>query len=240
MTNKKIAIIFYGLTRSLKKTIKSFETYLFKELSENSIDYDIFIHTYKIVGPYHNMWSSEHTNKYNNEDIENILKPKYLLYDDQNNVINNINFDEYYTKLGNWEGMGTTDEMTKYLIRNMCLGLYSKNKITSLFEEKKHNYDYAIIIRPDIALRTKIDINWFTELNNNNIIIPNMNWFHGCNDQICIGKVDTILYYGTLFDSLKKYSTEKSIVSERFMLDMLEKKQINILGKEINYDTIRM
>jgi hypothetical protein len=50
MSNKKVAIIFFGLTRTLGKTINSIEENLFKPLRDNSIEYDIFIHTYKIYG----------------------------------------------------------------------------------------------------------------------------------------------------------------------------------------------
>ena len=66
----KIAIIFFGLTRSLEKTIDSFKKNLFGPLEDNSIDYDIFIHTYKIYGPYHNIWAKEHTENYKNENAK--------------------------------------------------------------------------------------------------------------------------------------------------------------------------
>lgn len=231
--NKKVAIIFYGLSRYLDKTINSLHTHLFNVLQQNNIDYDIFIHTYKIYGPYTNIWRKYSTDNYINEDVEQILNPKYSLYDNQNDIINQINFEEYYTKLGNWTGM--TEEMTKYLIKNMCLALYSKKSIVSLFEKYKDNYDYGIIIRPDMELTTDIDIAWLSELNNNNIIIPSKDWFYGCNDRLCIGTKDIILYYGKLFDNLKEYSQSTSIISEKYLLDMLTYKNIKIISKNIQY-----
>lgn len=98
-----------------------------------------------------------------------------------------------------------TTELTKYLIKNLCLALYSKKQISLLFEKHKDNYDYAIIIRPDLVLKQKININFFNELTDNNIIIPIKDAFHGCNDRMCIGKPNIILYYGKLFDDLKKH-----------------------------------
>jgi hypothetical protein len=76
------------------------------------------------------MWTGENTNNYNNEDVETLLKPKYFIFDNQQTIIDSIDFDEYYKKLGNWPGM--TSKMTKYLIKNMCLALYSKKQITLL------------------------------------------------------------------------------------------------------------
>jgi hypothetical protein len=238
MENKRVAILFFGLTRTLAKTIDSIKTNLFTPLDENSIHYDIFIHTYKINGRYNNMWSGETTDKYNNEDVDALLNPKYFIFDNQNTIIDTIDFNEYYKKLGNWTGMNP--EMTKYLIKNMCLALYSKKQITLLFDKHIKDYDYAIIIRPDTKLHTKINIYWFNELQDNSIIVPLKDWFHGCNDKICIAKPNVISYCGKLFDHLKKYSEKTSIISERFFLDKLNEKSITIIPKEINYDNLRI
>lgn len=235
---KKVAILFFGLTRSLKKTIESLKKNLFDILTANGIDYDIFIHTYIINGPYHNKWTNEHTESYENEDIEGLLHPKYILKDNQDDVIKQIPFDDYYTKLGNWTGM--SDDMTKYLIRNMCLALYSKKQITKLFETVKGEYEYGIIIRPDLLLEGPFDTNWLHELNDSNIIVPEEDWFTGCNDRVCIGTPSIILYCGTLFDSLLDYSKQNSIVSEQFFLNKLNEKNINIIKKKIDYKTLRM
>jgi hypothetical protein len=237
---KKVAIIFFGLTRTLNKTIQSITENLFNPLKRNSIEYDIFIHTYKIHGPYQNRCSGEpYIENYANEDVETILNPKYCIYDDQNEVINNINFNDYYTKLGNWSGQMDA-ETTKYLIKNMLLGLYSKKKITNLFETYKNEYDYAIITRPEQAILEQINMRFFDQLTDNNIIIPRDNSFTGVNDRFCIAKPNIILYYGTLFDDLKQYSLNKSIISERYLLDKLIEKNLQILQGDIKLQLIRL
>jgi hypothetical protein len=238
MKNKKVAILFYGLTRTLEKTIDSIKKNIFEPLSENSIDYDIFIHTYKIYGRYYNIYTHENTNDYNNEDVIKLLNPKYFIFDNQETIINSINFNDYYKKLGDWTGM--TPELTKYLIRNMCLALYSKKQITLLFDQYINEYDYAILIRPDSLFYNKIDINYFNELNNNNIIVPESDWFTGCNDRFSIGLPNVISYQGKLFDDLKKYSEEKSITSERYLFDKLNEKEIFIIKKNINFGLYRI
>lgn len=238
MQNKKVAIIFFGLTRVLSKTIDSIKRNLLNQLDKSSINYDIFIHTYKVFGPYKNEWTREITDNYYNEDIEKLLNPKYFIFDIQETIINNINFEDYYKKLGNWTGM--TSELTKYLIKNMCLALYSKKQITTLFEEHKTEYDYAIIIRPEMELCNEINVNYFNELTDNNIIIPQMEWYHGCNDRFCIAKPNVILEYGKLFDELKSYSEKKSIISELYLLDKLNEKKISIIPKDIKYNMIRL
>jgi hypothetical protein len=243
MENKRVAILFFGLSKTLERTIDSIKQNLLTSLDENLISYDIFIHTYKIFGSYNNMWSNEYVSEYNNEDIEKILNPKYFIFDNQETIINSIDFNEYYKKLGNWtfeDWSEKTIEMTKYLIKNMCLALYSKKQITTLFEKHKDEYDYAIIVRPDMFMENKIDVNFFGELNDNNIIIPEKDWYHGCNDRFCIGTPNVILYYGMLFDRLQKYSEEKSIISEVYLLDKLNERSINIIPKKIEYYNMRL
>lgn len=144
----------------------------------------------------------------------------------------------YYKKLGNWTGM--TPEMTKYLIRNMCLALYSKKEITLLFDKNINDYDYAMIIRPDTQLHSRIDVDWFTVLNENTIIIPEKDWNAGCNDRICIAKPNIISYCGKLFDDLQRYSEETSIISEKFFLDKLIERSTHIITKPIQYDNLRL
>lgn len=238
--NKKVAILFFGLTRTLGRTHESIKKNLFKPLRDNFINYDIFIHTNKIHGEYTNPWSGEKTANYNNEDIDALLQPKYFIYDNQEEIINNINFDTYYTNIGTWEGL-VSEELTKYLIKNMCLALYSKKQITLLFDKNIEEYDYAIIIRPDMYMHTKIDINFFNELNDNNIIVPSQDWYNGsCNDRFCIGKPSIVSYYGKLFDDLQEYSKHKSIVSERYLMDKLTERGINIIPKHIKYENLRV
>jgi len=55
MENKRVAILFFGLSKTLERTIDSIKQNLLTSLDENSISYDIFIHTYKIFGSYNNM-----------------------------------------------------------------------------------------------------------------------------------------------------------------------------------------
>jgi hypothetical protein len=236
--NKKIAIIFYGLTRSLNKTINSIRKNIFNVLDRHNIQYDIYIHTYKINGSYKNIWSGEEINNYQNEDIISLLHPKYYLFDEQCYVENSINFNEYYTFL-NWNGFFPQD-MVKYMIKNLVLALYSKNQITQLFNQNKSQYDYAIISRPDLEITNELDINYFNQLNNSNIIIPEQDSYEGCNDRFCIGTPYIISYYGTLYNRLLQYSKQKNIISECYLSDMLNDNNINIIKKNICYNTVRI
>jgi len=238
--NKKVAIIFYGLTKNLSNTVISIRKNILNPLTNAHIDYDIFIHTYKIHGKYQNTHSGEKVDNYNNENIEELLKPRHYIFDNQDDIIKKINFNEYYTKLGNWNGYSDDPEIIKYLIRNFCLALYSKKRIINVFEQYKGDYDYCIISRPDLEFKSKLDPRWLYVLTNINIIVPEKDWYYGINDRFCIGKPNIILFYGKLYNYLKEYSKRKSICSERYLQDMLHLANIIVIKKNIMYDTIRI
>lgn len=236
--NNKVAIVFFGLTRTLNTTVDSIRCNLLNVLSESKIEYDIFIHTYKIHGKYENWWSREFVDNYVNEDVEQLLNPKYFIFDNQDEIIEKINFDEYYSNLGSWSHNMSSD-LTKYLIRNMVLALYSKKRITELLKMHQENYEHVIFVRPDTLFLDKvcIDLNTVT---NNNVIIPEIEWYSGCNDRFAICTMAVALYYGFLFDHLLEYSKHTSIISEKYLLDMLTIKKIEIVPQNINYRTLRI
>ena len=238
MTEKeKIAILFFGLTRSTDVVLDSIQKKLFNPITEAGFDYDIFLHTYLLDSPYINEWSKENIIQYDNEQYK-LLNPKHFVLDHQTEIIQQTRFEDYYTKLGNWAGM--TPEMTKILIRNYVLGLYSKKRVTELFREHADNYKYVIIMRPDMRIVSKINIQGCLKLvDEKSIVIPEIEWFDGCNDKMCIAKKDTALYYGTVSDKLLEYSRHTSIISERFLLDTLVQADIVIRTADIRYVLVR-
>jgi hypothetical protein len=121
----------------------------------------------------------------------------------------------------------------------MCLALYSKKRITTVFELHKDEYTHAMIVRPDLLFKSSIHISMFDRVDTNTILIPKRDWYSGCNDRMCIGVPDVIIYYGTLFDELQSYSEKKSINSERYLRDKLDEKHLTILTEAIEYATIR-
>jgi len=238
MTEKeKVAILFFGLTRSTDVVLESIQKKLFNPITEAGLDYDIFLHTYILESPYVNQWAGENITNYDNEQYK-LLNPKYVVLDRQADIIRQTNFEDYYTKLGDWAGM--TPEITRYLIRNYVLALYSKKRVTELFREHADTYKYVIIMRPDMRIVSKINIQEYLKLvDTKSIVVPAIDWFNGCNDKLCIAKKEEALYYGTLSDKLLEYSRHTSIMAERFILDMLVKADIMIHTADIRYILVR-
>lgn len=238
MSKKKVAILFFGLTRSLRTIHNNLKENLFDELSKNNYEYDTFVHTYILDNPYKNPWSGENIDNYDNTSYQ-ILNPKEYLLENQNVVERHLQIPKYYSKLGNWKGCANTPEMKGYLVRNMVLALHSKKRVVNLFSKYQSEYDYVIITRPDQLLHTKFNVESFNLLNNNNIIIPHEHSYHGKNDRFCIAKPINAIKYGLAFNHLYLYSTKKSIVSEIYMQDYLKALNLNIIFSPLKTELCR-
>ena len=88
----KIAILFWGLTRSLKYTIKSIKINVFNVLRENNIDFDIYLHTYKVEKPFSNKRTGERNIKLNFNEYK-LLQPDFFIYDDLEKIKKKIKFN---------------------------------------------------------------------------------------------------------------------------------------------------
>ena len=78
MEKRKVAILFFGLTRSLRNIYNNLKENIFDELISKGYEYDIFIHTYSLENPYINQWTGERVNNYDN-DAYKVLNPKYFI-----------------------------------------------------------------------------------------------------------------------------------------------------------------
>lgn len=120
----KIALVFWGLTRSLKLTITSIHKHIFNILKINNIEYDIFLHTYKLNSTYSNKRSKEINIKLDFDEY-NLLNPNYFIFDDLDVIKEKLNLKKYRTNKDPWDSNYNS-------VDNFILSLYSKKRITNL------------------------------------------------------------------------------------------------------------
>ena len=237
--SKRVAIIFFGLTRSLSDVYTSLKENIFDVLTNNNYEYDIFIHTYILPVPYINPYTGIEIKNYDNESYK-LLNPKYYILENQNTVEKRLNIPKYFANLSNWVGCANSFEQKCCFVRNMVLAQYSKQVVTSLFTQHKNDYNYVMITRPDQMLHNKININSVQLLNDNNIIIPFEHSYTGVNDRLCIAKPNIGIIYGNSFKLLFPYSEKTAIVSEAFLKYYLKINRIQIIYSPINATLIRI
>ena len=230
--NMKIAIIFWGLARSLNYTIESINKNILNVLKENDIEYDIYFHTYFLNNIYNNPRSNEKNIKLDN-NLYKLLKPKYFIKDNQEKVIKDLDIKQYYPKKSPF----FKDD--KFLtFKNYILALNSLKRISKLAIEinKSENYDYVIYMRPDVLFTKKFDIKWFDLCKEKIILTPSFHKWGGLNDRFSIGKPEIIKLYGYRFNYLEK---RMMLISERLLKFVVEKDKYKNIDIEFVFKRIR-
>jgi len=216
----KIALAFWGLTRSLKYTIDSINTKIINKFKENGIQYKIFMHTWFIHSLYNNSRGKEHGIILDNTEYK-LLNPDYIELHDQDDFKENINLKAFRTHKDPWK--------TNYeSVDNFICGMYSKARCTQLIENSNEEFDYIIFLRPDVLYLKDFDINFFKKVNNNTICIPNFALYSNFNDRFCIANMKTYKLYGYIFNKLFEYSKHYPLHSETLHYKIMIKNKIKI------------
>jgi hypothetical protein len=228
----KIAICFFGITRSLKHTIKSINEKIFDIFKINNIEYDIFIHTYNLI-TYKNIRTGEVINDIDNEEYK-LLNANYIEIDDQNSIKEKINLLLYRTHKDPWD--------TNYnSVDNFILGQYSKLRVVQMIEQTKNNYKYILFMRPDCLYLDNFPIKFFDLINDNTIIIPNFDLFgpFKFNDRFCITNMKTYKIYGEVFKQLLKISEKQPLHSETVIGKIMNDNALKIIRIKFNFSRTR-
>jgi hypothetical protein len=224
----KVAVGFFGITRSLKYTINSINENIFDVLKTNNIEYDVYIHTYNLTN-YKNIRTGEKVNDDQIDNTEyNLLNPDFIEIDKQETIKQKLNLLLYRSHVDPW---GTNYNS----VDNFILAQYSKLKLTKMIEEKNIKYDYVLFMRPDCLYINKLPIDSFLLVDDSSVIIPNFHLYGRIpfNDRFCICNINTYKIYGGVFNVLLDISKSQPLHSETIIGELLTKKCLNI--KKINF-----
>ena len=215
----KIAIAYFGLLRSIKKTYNSQYKRIFNVLKKNNIDYDIFCHTWKL-NKTEFIQNKKVKNKINDYDYK-ILNSNYYKIDMQDEFKNNINMNNYfYKRVYDLKGHSKDGEWLPQLIKNHLCALESQKRVFQMIKDTNNHYDYIIIIRPDSLIECKLPIiECIDYLNNikNGIIIPDNYYCEGYNDRFSMMNYNYSHYYCNRIDEIINYRKNNGrIVSEKY------------------------
>jgi hypothetical protein len=211
----KIALCFWGLTRSLKYTLYSIKKRILSVFKNNDIEYKIFIHTYKFDSEYINPRAEEFNIELDFEEYK-LLKPDYIEIEDQDTVKEIIDIYKYRTHPDPWNSDYNS-------VDNFLCAMYSKKQLGKMVENCEEEFDYIIYLRPDVKYYTYFDIKYFTLVNKYSVCTPNFHLFPKLNDRLCILSKDNLNKYYSLFDKMYEYSLNHSLHSERFQHYIISK-----------------
>jgi hypothetical protein len=233
-----IAICYWGMTRSTKLIYKSHLDKLFSRLKLNNINYKIFMHTWDITSNKIFIAEREIRIPVDYEEYK-LLQPDYYNIENQNDFLNNINFDDYFYKdIYDTIGHCPNGEWLPQLILNHLCALESQKRVLKMVKESNENFDFIILIRPDILLSSNFNVSW---LNSNfDITLLNYHYNEGYNDRFAIIPFKKADKYFNRIDEIAEYrKTNGRIVSEKYLKYIVDKYYSNIQYINLKMNIIR-
>ena len=228
----KVALCFWGLTRSLKFTIDSIREYILKPLDDNNIEYTIFMHTFSMSSKYYNPRAGEENVKLDFNE-HHLLSPDFFKIEDQDAIKEQIQIKKYRSLPDPWN--------TNYIcLDNFICAMYSKKQLGVMVKESNINFDYIVYLRPDVRYITPIDQRYFHATHQNTICTPNFHLFPKLNDRLAIITSSNLKTYSEMFDEMYEYSRIYPLHSERFQYNIITHRfRWNVQYIPIHFNRVR-
>ena len=235
----KVALCFWGLTRSLNHTLASIETCIFQPLREAGIEYSIFLHTYTLYRPYTNVRAGEIGLQLKNTAWKN-LQPTKSIVENQDIIDQSLQFELYRMHGDPW-GNDEPSVFTKpyETLDNHIRALRSLQQVTGLWTGSPEQFDAVMYLRPDVLYRRRFNIQWLQNLQEKTVLMSNFHLIDGCNDRFAIGKPSVMRVYGNRFTGALEYSRRAPLHSETYIRNVLDKNNINIQYIEFPFRRVR-
>jgi hypothetical protein len=158
----KIAICYWGMTRSTKLIYKSHIEKLYINLKKDDIAFEVFMHTWETENNINIIWENICNIPIDYNEYK-LLNPNYYKVEKQIDFLNTINIENYFDeKLYNIYGGDTPNEWRPQLIKNHLCALESQKRCYNLVLDSSQGkkYKYIMFVRPDMLIQNNIDCNF--------------------------------------------------------------------------------
>lgn len=215
----EVAIIFFGLTRNLKKTFLSIKYNIFRPLEDLGVGYKVYLHTYHLSS-ITNARSGEKDVPLDNDEWK-LLRPYRYLIHDQNEVDKILPMKEFCQCKNPWPEDPGRDSM-----RNMLRALYSLKQAWSLLQDGP-GYDAYLILRPDLQYTSPLQLDFRLPVRGKIIYLPEWGTVRsGDNDRLCVTSREGARIYMTRYDRVMEYAKWTAPNSHRFLKWVLDMNQV--------------
>lgn len=236
----KVAICFFGLTRSLKITLDSIEKNIFAPLKNHGIPYTTLLHTYKLNGAYSNPRAGEQDLILDVDEYK-LLEPTYHMVESKEAVKRKLDVEKYRTHGNPWGKEKRAIPGDFSTLDNHILYLWSLKQLTTMWSDSKMRYSHIIYCRPDVLYKVPLEIPWFSFAPNSKkqpILIPNFGLCGNVNDRFALGRPEQMRLYGNRFDDALAYSKKHPLASEAYLIATMRRHRIKY--EHVNFYFIRV
>jgi hypothetical protein len=231
----KVALCFWGICRSTDHTISSIERHIFQPLKDAGIEYDTYIHTYRLFRPYSNPRAGERALQLKNT-LYKLLRPTNVSVENQDSVDHQLHLEQYRIMGNPWSN---DDGDTFITLDNHIRSLWSLSQVTRLWKESGQTYDLVIYLRPDVWFLHSLTSQILSGIEKYTVRMPDFHLVHGCNDRFVIGRPEAMEIYGNRFQGALAYSKKSPLHSETYLAYTLQNAGIQIQNIRFRFQRVR-
>lgn len=216
---KEVAIIFFGITRSLRYTLPFIEKNVLHVLDTADIPWHLYVHTYDQQIIYNERSGELGTETNYREDIALLPSNTYTLgTSSREDTLKNISIQDYITHGDPYQGHGKETPLRS--LQNLLLQLHSLKKAFHLVPEEKSDTAY-LFIRPDLAYVDPFPTNLVQKCLKKSkeklIFTPEWQQWGGLNDRFAITNTSGAQAYAERIDQAQSYAQKKQLHAEKFL-----------------------
>lgn len=221
-----LAVVMYGLPRSLRYTLSSIKKNIFADLYGTGCDIKLFLHTYRHSEVYHNRRSGEGSIILDNSEFQ-LLQPDNFIVDDvvsvlkkQAAVMNNLTT---YRDL--WEDNYES-------VQRALLALHSLKYATQLVASLPVPPAGMLILRPDLRYHDALNVSLLQyAIKTNSIVIPNWQPWGGANDRFAYGAYKPMMQVGGRYDSILAFTAQNQGFHTEQFLEWIIRTKVQQTGR---------
>jgi hypothetical protein len=237
-------IIYFGLTRSIKKVYETHINHIFDVLKRNNKKYTTFLHTWSLKDGIQNVWSNTISQRIDYEEYK-LLNPDFYQLDSQEEYLKGIDITQFFNK-DNWEANGDTDEGGEWyprMINNHLCAIESQKRgiqmVKNYMNSSGNIIKNIIFIRPDVDIYDDLPINNFI-LDNLTINIQDKYHGEGLNDRFSVISWNNACIYANRAEDYKEFKKIRCrITGEKLIKYIVDKYSMKVNQVKFDFDIIR-
>lgn len=239
----RVAIAYWGMTRSTRLVYETHKQNLFNVLEEAEIDFTVYMHTWRAQNI---VWADiVDTPVFEDEYI--LLNPSIVVIDEQNDFLNGPSYNlSMYWYESEWKRAGKDVEWLPHLVHNHVCALESLRRLTQLVRDDS-SLDLVMYVRPDVRIDVAFEPNWLRVIhlantigNESVIALPNYDYYQGFNDRFAIVNWKDCEKYGSRLTGLAEYRKKVGyITSEKYLKHVVRTSFDDVMEIPFRFTIIR-
>jgi hypothetical protein len=235
----RVAVCFFGLTRSLQFTINSIRDNVLDVLLASGAKYTIYLHTHNVQMV--NNPRSREVNVSLDPSLYRLLRPDQAVVDEPIDWSQPKNEALLTTFLQHGDPWNEKGEHTS--LKNVVNQLTSLRNLTAMWSAKFDDYDAVIYLRSDVWFFNRLNMSQLREAasitTHPAIWTPQFHPYGGLNDRFAFGNPAAMTLYGNRLDHAERFTQRSTLHAETFLQYAMKEGKVTCATTNIVFSRIR-